>query len=117
MLAVSEQHQAAPYNGRMFTTWRPYKESRLRLVNTMPEWRVFFERLMEQKLVACDTETTGFDWYLSDKVVGMSFGWDDDHFYIPVRHVWSLTGGDVPNQLNFEDIKDDLQTFFSQTVS
>lgn len=115
MLPISEQHPAEVYNGRMFTTWSPYRKSKLRLINTMPEWKAFFDRLMQQKLVACDTETSGFNWYGDHEVVGMSFGWDDDHFYIPVRHEWSLTGGEPPPQLDLAEIYEDLKKFFAQT--
>lgn len=114
MLPASDLYPSEELNGTKFTTWSPYRKAKLRLVNTMPEWLSFFDSLMQQKLVACDTETTGFNWYLTNEIVGMSFGWDDEHFYVPVRHVGSHTGGECPPQLNFEDIRDDLVTFFSQ---
>lgn len=88
--------------------------SKLYFINTMAEWRAFYELLMARKLVACDTETSGFEYYNNDHIVGMSFGWNDTHFYIPVRHVDSELGGAQPPQLSMEDLKDDLVSFFSQ---
>ncbi len=101
-------------NGVPMTVWKGFKESKLYLVNTMAEWRAFYELLMKEKLVACDTETTGFDWFDGDKMVGMSFGWRDEHFYIPVRHKESVLGGKTPAQIDMDDIRGDLQAFFAQ---
>ncbi len=96
------------------TMWKGFKDARIHLINTMEEWRAFYELLMQQKLVACDTETSGFDWFAGCKIVGMSFGWGNDHFYIPVRHEKSVLGGDPPPQIDIEDIKDDIIKFFAQ---
>ena len=101
-------------NGVPMTVWKGFKESKLYLVNTMAEWKAFYELLMKEKLVACDTETTGFDWFAGDKMVGMSFGWRDEHFYIPIRHVYSVLGGEPPPQIDMDDIREDLQAFFAQ---
>lgn len=94
--------------------WDGVKGSRLYLVHTMEEWRAFYDLLMQQKLVACDTETSGFHWFKGHKIVGMSFGWGLDHFYIPVRHEDSFLGGIQPKQLCMDDIREDLQKFFAQ---
>lgn len=96
------------------TRFAGVKESKLYLVHTMHEWRAFFELLMQQKLVACDTETSGFYWFKGQRIVGMSFGWKDTHFYVPVRHEDSCLGGLQPPQLNMNDIRDDLKKFFAQ---
>ena len=88
--------------------------SNLYLVNTPQEWKAFFEVLMSKKLVACDTETTGFRYFDKDLIVGMSFGWGKDHFYAPVRHVDSYLVGEQPPQLDMDIIRPDLQTFFNQ---
>lgn len=98
-----------------FTKFKGLNGSKLYFVNTMNEWKAFFAEMMTKKLVACDTETSGFRYYKDDHIVGMSFGWGDVHFYIPVRHEDSLTGGAQPPQLRMEDIKDDLIKFFSRT--
>ena len=45
----------------------------------------------------------------------MSFGWRTSHFYIPVRHEASFTGGEQPKQLQMEDLVADLKKFFSRT--
>ncbi len=97
------------------TRYDGVKDTKLHLVNTMNEWRAFYELLMEQKLVACDTETEGFHWFKGQRIVGMSFGWSDMHFYIPVRHQDSCLGGVQPAQINMDDIRADLQVFFAQT--
>lgn len=96
------------------TTYEGLEGSKLHLVNTMPEWRAFFELLMKQNLVACDTETSGFKYHSGDQIIGMSFGWDKTHFYIPVRHVAGELEPVVGKQLNMDDIRDDLIKFFSR---
>lgn len=97
------------------TRWDGLNGSRLYLVHTPTECEAFFDLLMRQKLVACDTETTGFHWFKGDRIVGLSFGWGLDHFYIPVRHEDSCLGGVQPAQLNMDDIREDLRRFFAQT--
>jgi DNA polymerase I-like protein with 3'-5' exonuclease and polymerase domains len=86
----------------------------LYLIHTPEEWKFFYDMLLQQKLVACDTETSGFHYYNKDRVCGLSFGWQHTHFYIPLRHKWSLLGGDPPAQLDMRDIKEDLKFFFAQ---
>lgn len=88
--------------------------SQLFLVHTPEEWRAFFDLLMTKKFVACDTETSGFRYYDRDRIVGMSFGWGNMHFYVPVRHQDSVLSGPQPPQLNMDDIRKDLQEFFSR---
>jgi len=87
----------------------------LYVIYTMEEWRIFYKQLMLEKMVAVDTETQGFDWFNTHRIVGMSFGWRDTHFYIPVRHVDSLTGGKQPVQLRMEDLVEDLKKFFNRS--
>ncbi|NJL55420.1 hypothetical protein HC928_09705, partial [bacterium] len=99
-------------NGVPMTLFQGVGGAKLFLVNTMHEWRAFFQLLMQQQLVACDTETTGFYWYKTDEICGMSFGWKDMHFYVPVRHKESIQDGPVPGQLDMDDIRADLVTFF-----
>lgn len=88
--------------------------AKLYLVNTLAEWRAFFDMLMKQKLVACDTETSGFDYFKDDRICGLSFGWRDTHFYIPLRHLESVQDGSPPPQISMDAIRDDLRTFFAQ---
>jgi DNA polymerase I-like protein with 3'-5' exonuclease and polymerase domains len=77
------------------------------LIDNMRLWKDFFAELIEQTLVACDTETTGLD-YKTSEIVGMSFSWSPEHsYYIPIRHETN------DKQLCMEDILDDLKTFFS----
>jgi DNA polymerase I-like protein with 3'-5' exonuclease and polymerase domains len=101
-------------NGVKFTCWSGVGNSKLHLVHTMDEWRAFYALLEQQDLVACDTETTGFQWYKNDRIVGMSFGWKDMHFYVACRHEESMQAGPPPEQINIEDVKDDLIKFFSK---
>lgn len=94
------------------TRWMGPSDCKLFLIQTLPEWKAFFQLLMKQPIVAVDTETTGFNWFSTDRIVGMSFGWGQDHnFYVPVRHESSVTGGPVLEQLSMEDILDDLKLF------
>lgn len=90
------------------------EDSNLYAITTKHEWDAFFKLLMTKKLVACDTETTGFDYFDEDHIVGMSFGWEKEHFYIPVRHVASYLEGEQIPHLDMEDLVEDLQTFFAQ---
>lgn len=88
--------------------------SKLYAINTPQEWDAFYEILMSKKKVACDTETSGFRWYDKDRIVGMSFGWNKEHFYVPVRHVDSYLGGEQPQQLDMDVLRPQLQEFFNQ---
>lgn len=110
--------QNKPYdvlNGTPFTKFEGLPGANLYLVHTKGEFDSFFEMLMSKKLVACDTETSGFQYFLTDRIVGMSFGWGDDNFYIPVRHVDSALGGEQPAQLDIDYVRPFLQKFFSRT--
>lgn len=100
-------------NGVPMSFWEGVGGSKLHLVHTLEEWRAFFSLMNQQMLVACDTETTGFEWYADKRVCGLSFGWKDMHFYVPLRHKPSLLAGDPPPQLNIADIVEDLIAFFS----
>lgn len=102
--------------GVQFNCWQGVGNSKLFLVHTKKEWDVFYKLLEQQDLVACDTETTGFYWYSGHHIVGLSFGWKDMHFYVACRHEPSLQDGDPPEQLNMDDIRADLQAFFSKST-
>lgn len=102
------------FEGVPLTGWTGPGNSRLHLVHTMYEWKHLHAQMMKQKLVACDTETTGLRWY-RDRIVGMSFGWGLDHFYVPVRHEASRSHPDILPQLNMEDLVDDLKAFFGRS--
>jgi DNA polymerase I-like protein with 3'-5' exonuclease and polymerase domains len=97
-----------------FSKKKGLSDSNLYIVNTKNEWDAFFSLLMTKKIVACDTETTGFNYYDKDRIIGMSFGWGKEHFYIPVRHVASFTDGEQPTQLNMDMLRSDLQKFFDR---
>jgi DNA polymerase I-like protein with 3'-5' exonuclease and polymerase domains len=97
-----------------FSKKKGLSDSNLYIVNTQQEWDTFFGLLMTKKKVVCDTETTGFEYYSNDRIIGMSFGWDKDHFYVPVRHIASFTGGEPPPQLDMDVIRPDLQRFFAR---
>jgi len=109
--------EGKPYdivNGVPMTKYTGLVDSQLYLVHTKHEWDAFYQLLNEQKLVAADTETSGFRWFAGDRIVGMSFGWRDIHFYIPVRHEDSCIDGEQPAQLCMDDIREDLQKFFAR---
>jgi DNA polymerase I-like protein with 3'-5' exonuclease and polymerase domains len=102
-------------NGVPLTRFDGVANAKLYLVHLQHEWDAVFPLLMQQKLVAFDTETQGFEYFKGDRIVGFSFGWSDTHFYAPVRHEPSVLGGDPPPQLCLESIKPDLTSFFAQT--
>ncbi len=101
-------------NGVDMPTWSGVAGAKLHLVDNMERWKAFYSRLMLHKLVAADTETTGFRWFKDHHMVGASFGWEFEHFYIPFRHEASVLGGPPGPQIDFEDVKDDLVAFFAQ---
>lgn len=100
-------------NGANMTYWEGVAGAKLHLVHTLEEWRAMYGLMSKQLLVACDTETTGFEWYADKRICGLSFGWKDMHFYVPLRHKTSLLGGEPPPQLDIADIRADLISFFS----
>lgn len=101
-------------NGVDMDTYTGILDTKLHLVDTSLAFDAFFDLLMKQKLVMCDTETSGFRYFKDDHMVGASFGWEKTHFYVPFRHEASLLGGPVLRQLNWDDIKDRIQQFFNQ---
>jgi len=101
-------------NGVPMTCFKGINDARLYLVHTLAEWAAFYELLNQQEMVACDTETSGFQYATGDKIVGLSFGWGKYNFYIPLRHIESVTGGIPPAQLDMDDIREDLQKFFAR---
>ncbi len=87
-------------------TWEGLAGGKYHLINTMILWKDFFKELMKQRLVACDTETTGFD-FTTKEIIGMSFSWSAEHsYYIPIRHTTE------EKQLDIDNIIEDLKTFF-----
>jgi len=100
------------FNNVPMTCWRSIGESYLYCVNTLEEWKAFYQILIQQKLVACDTETTGFRWFKEHEVIGLSSGWKDQHFYVPLRHTESVQAGLPEQQIDINDIEDDLRAFF-----
>lgn len=100
-------------NGVQMTYWDGAGGAKLHLVHTVDEWLAFYALAKNQKLVACDTETTGFYWSRSDRLCGMSFGWKDIHFYVAVRHKPSILAGPQPDQIDMELIRPDLIEFFN----
>ncbi len=93
--------------------WESVKSSKLFLVDTMEDWKSLIAWLVGQPIFAADTETSGFNYFLNDRIVGMSFGWGLYHAYVPVRHENSVLGGQQPRQLVMEDLLDDLKFLFS----
>lgn len=109
--------QGEPYevfNQVPLTCYKGPKGAKLFLVHNMYEFAAFYEELMKQKVVACDTETNGFHYVKGNRIVGMSFGWGLNHFYLPVRHEDSVTGGKQPDQLSMDLIRGKLRAFFAQ---
>jgi DNA polymerase I-like protein with 3'-5' exonuclease and polymerase domains len=104
-----------PFGNTTISQFDGVANSKLHLVNSPEQCDEFFRRLSAQKSVACDTETDGFDWFKSDRVIGMSFGWGvDDNYYIPIRHSDSVLGGRTGYQTPMESIIDRLKAFFTR---
>jgi DNA polymerase-1 len=80
----------------------------------MAEFLEFYDALMSRPRIACDLETDGFKWFAGNKIIGMSFGWGADNFYLPISHSASVLGGEPPSQLDFDILRPYLQKFFSR---
>jgi DNA polymerase I-like protein with 3'-5' exonuclease and polymerase domains len=107
----------APYeviNHVPMTTYVGVNGAKCHLVHTKTEWDAFFELLMKQDKVAFDTETTGFEYYLDKHIIGFSFGWGIENFYIASRHEASSCSGQQAPQIPFEYMLEDLRKYFSQ---
>lgn len=107
-------HPYEVFNHVPMTVWKELGQVKIYLVHTEAEFAAFFTALMRQKIVFCDTETSGFHYFKEDRIVGSSFGWGDTHFYIPCRHVDSWTGGEQPTQLTMDFLRPYYQEFFAQ---
>jgi len=101
-------------NGVDMPTWIGIAGAKLHLVDTVERWKAFYGLIMQRKLFAADTETTGFQWFRDHHMVGASFGWDLEHFYVPFRHEASVLGGEPGPQINFDDVREDLRALFAQ---
>jgi DNA polymerase I-like protein with 3'-5' exonuclease and polymerase domains len=67
-------------------SWDGIQGGKYFLVETMDQFHLFLRELKQQKLIAVDTETSGFDW-LRDRIAGIVVGWSVEHnFYLPVGH-------------------------------
>jgi len=101
-----------PYNvvGQVpYTYWEGPKGSKLHLVNTVAELENLCVLLKKRPSIEVDTETTGLEWFRGQHIVGVSIGWVDHHFYIPVRHEDSVTGGTQAVQLDPTLVFDSLR--------
>lgn len=94
--------------------WLGINNVNLYCIDTREDWDTMLEWLEEQPIFAADTETNGFHYYMDNRIVGMSFGWFDEHFYVPVRHTESVTGGKPGRQLDMDDLRPDLKRFFGR---
>ena len=101
-------------NNVPYTCFDGIKGSKLMLCHTKPEWENLLSLMMKRKSLIIDTETNGFEWYRNDRIVGMSFGWGLTHWYVPVRHSDSLTGGKQPAQLDMDELRPDIQKLFAR---
>jgi DNA polymerase I-like protein with 3'-5' exonuclease and polymerase domains len=101
-------------NGVTLSVWNGVCDSKLHLINEEAEWEAVWPLMQHQKLMAFDTETTGFQWYKNDRICGFSFGWKDMHFYVPIRHKDSVLGKEQPKQLNLEYLRPYLNEMFAR---
>lgn len=76
------------------------------LVQTMDQFWEFYAEFEKQKLIAVDTETSGFDWN-RQRTCGIVVGWGVEYnFYLPIRHQTT------EDQLDIELIRDPLKKVF-----
>ncbi|MBR4377286.1 MAG: hypothetical protein IKP50_00150 [Bacilli bacterium] len=67
-------------------------------------------------ICAIDTETTGLN-PISDEIVGMSiYTPDEKAIYIPIHHVSYITGVEVENQMQIDEIRKGLQLLVDNDV-
>jgi DNA polymerase I-like protein with 3'-5' exonuclease and polymerase domains/endogenous inhibitor of DNA gyrase (YacG/DUF329 family) len=87
-------------------TWDGIAGGKYHLIDTLPLWHSFYEKLRIKKQVACDTETTGLS-HIDSKIIGFSFSWGaENSYYVPVRHETN------EKQLDIDVIRPDLEEFF-----
>ena len=93
------------FNKMPLTSFKGIDGCRGHLVHTESEFLDVFEVLNKQKRLALDTETSGFLWFKDDRICGISIGYDNDHFYIPVRHKDSASCGKQISQLSMDFVR------------
>lgn len=65
----------------------PTVPTTVRIVRDPQEWAILRQRLLDQELVALDTETTSLD-YMQARIVGLSFCLESgEAWYLPLGHV------------------------------
>jgi len=101
------------FNGVTMPMFEGVGGARLFLVQDEEAFKAFFDALMEQSVVSCDTETSGLEWY-KEHIVGASFGWKTDNFYIPIRHKPSVLEPEKVTQLDPEFFFENIRHFFNQ---
>ncbi len=58
------------------------------IVDSNEKFDEFYEKLLQRKEFSLDTETTSLNVFEA-KLVGLSFGWDNETYYVPVGHNFS----------------------------
>lgn len=105
---LSKRTSTAPPVRRSAKTFQGVAGGVYTLVDTKPLFEDLIHELLIKKQVACDTETSGFDFTRQD-IVGLSFSWGAEHsFYVPVRHE---TG---EKQLKPRDVFESLKEVFGR---
>lgn len=62
------------YESSKYVELTKYEEGNYITINSIEQFDSFFERIMQQEVVAWDIETSGFDWQ-NDKLLCVSFSW------------------------------------------
>ena len=86
-----------------------FKDSKARLITSVEQLHDYVSRMAEYGIGGIDTETTGLD-RLKDYIVGFSLYFPNDvEVYIPCRHIVPIFDEPYPNQLTYEEIRNELQ--------
>lgn len=72
---------------------------------TLPEMEKFISHIKQHTEIAVDTETTGLDIFNKDKIVGMSFYFDDTGYYIPLYHIDDIQHNEIAKEAYEELLK------------
>jgi len=96
--------------------WEGVNGGKYYLVQTEEQFQEVIEEAHKHKVLAVDTETSGFDWW-KDHVAGFVIGWDVEHnYYIPVAHIeWETGERLLEPQLTLEYVRGPLDAVLSRS--
>lgn len=93
-----------------------FKDSESILIESKDQLHDYIDKCIEAGIAGIDTETTGLDRQ-KDWIVGSSLYYPGGHeAYIPNRHIVPIFENLYPNQLTYEDCKEEFQRLADNNV-